>query len=209
MKINTSTNKSSQLCRMAYFFAYKPFGMLSQFTPEQEGQPTLADLDFSFPKNVYPVGRLDADSEGLLLLTDDSSLNNKILHPEHHIPKTYWVQVEGLPAEPDLEKLRYGVDIRIKGRVHRTQPAIVRLLKTDPELPPRIPPVRFRKSVPDCWLEITLTEGKNRQLRRMCAAIGFPVLRLVRVAMGPYHLGKGPLAAMSLGEVRRLEQVVF
>lgn len=190
---------------MQYFFIYKPFGMLSQFTQDHEGQVTLADLDFSFSKNVYPVGRLDADSEGLLLLTDDKSLNAKLLQPDHHVAKTYLAQVEGIPTPKAVESLRHGVTIKIKGKTHRTRPAEVRLLENEPELPPRNPPIRFRKSVPDCWLEITLTEGKNRQVRRMCAAVGFPVLRLVRVGMENYRLGEGPLAGMATGEVREIE----
>lgn len=192
-----------------HYFLYKPFNTLSQFTPDHAGQATLAGLDFDFPPNVYPVGRLDADSEGLLLLTDDKSLTDKLLNPKHHLPKTYWVQVEGLPAEPDLEILRRGVDIRVHGKTHRTRPAQVHLLAHEPELPPREPPIRFRKSVPDCWLEITITEGKNRQVRRMCAAAGFPVLRLVRVGMGAYRLGKPPLEAMMPGEVRICERLKF
>jgi len=194
---------------MTYYFIYKPFGMLSQFTPDQAGQITLSDLDFSFPKNVYPVGRLDADSEGLLLLTDDKSLTDKLLNPKNHLPKTYRVQVEGIPEEVDLEKLRRGVDIKINGKTQRTRPAKVSLLETDPELPPRVPPIRFRKSVPESWLDITITEGKNRQVRRMCAAVGFPALRLVRVAIGSYRLGEDPLDSMLPGVVRSFEQLAF
>jgi 23S rRNA pseudouridine2457 synthase len=193
---------------MHYFLVFKPFGMLSQFTPEQEGQVTLRDLAFSFPKDAYPVGRLDADSEGLLLLTDDRALNFKLLNPKNHISKIYLVQVEGLPTEADLDQLRRGVDIRINGKIHRTSPAPVRLLKTPPDLPPREPPIRVRKSVPDCWLEITLTEGKNRQVRRMCAAAGFPVLRLVRIGLGKHRLGEGILAGMAPGAVQVIEQVL-
>ncbi len=192
-----------------HFFLYKPYNTLSQFTPDQAGQATLADLDFIFPQDVYPVGRLDADSEGLLLLTGDKSLTDKLLNPKHHLPKTYWVQVEGIPGEPDLEKLRCGIDIHLKGKAHRTRPAQVKRLEANPDLPPREPPIRFRKSVPDCWLEITLTEGKNRQVRRMCAAAGFPVLRLVRVGMGSYRLGAPPLEVMLPGEVRLVERLAF
>lgn len=194
---------------MPYYFIFKPFGMLSQFTPEQAGQITLADLDFSFPKNVYPVGRLDADSEGLLLLTDDKALNDKLLNPKQHLSKTYWVQVEGIPDESDLEKLRRGVDINLKGKIHRTLPAKVKQLEADPEFPARVPPIRFRKTVPESWLEIVITEGKNRQVRRMCAAAGFPVLRLVRVGMGNYRLGKDALTGMVPGEVREFARLEF
>lgn len=182
---------------MHYFLLYKPYGMLSQFTPETPGQRTLADLGFPFPKTVYPIGRLDADSEGLLLLTDDPSLNTLLLSPERKQAKTYWVQVEGIPTPDAVARLRSGVDIRIKGKAHRTLPAEVQLLPGAPDLPERHPPVRYRKTVPDCWLEITITEGKNRQIRRMCAAVGFPVLRLVRI-----RLGKTELQSLQPGEVR-------
>jgi len=193
---------------MPHFFVFKPYGMLSQFTPDHPGQGTLADLGFPFPKNAYPVGRLDADSEGLLLLTDDTALNAQLLHPNSRFPKTYLAQVEGAPDEAAIEKLRAGVDIKINGKIHRTRPATVRRLAVAPELPPREPPIRFRKSVPDCWLEITLTEGKNRQVRRMCAAVGFPVLRLVRVGLGAYRLGAGVLAGLGAGDVREVEFTV-
>lgn len=172
-----------------YFMLYKPFGMLSQFTKEVEGQVTLADLDFHFPVDVYPVGRLDADSEGLLLLTNDKSVNARLLDPKHAHKRTYWAQVEGEPTDADLDPLRKGVTIRIDGKDWKAQPVEARVLPQPPEVPERIPPIRFRKSVPDAWIELTLTEGKNRQVRRMCAAIGFPVLRLVRVQVRFWHLG--------------------
>ena len=179
------------------FLVYKPYGMLSQFTREAPHHRTLADLDFEFSKDVYPVGRLDHDSEGLLLLTNDKSLNQQLLHPKKKAPKTYWAQVEGDPSNADLEPLRRGVTLRIKGKEHRTLPARVRRLEVEPKLPERDPPVRFRKSIPDTWLEIELIEGKNRQVRRMCAKVGFPVLRLVRVRMAGYGIG-----GMVPGEVR-------
>lgn len=164
--------------------------MLSQFTREVPGQVTLADLDFTFPSDVYPVGRLDSDSEGLLLLTNDKRLNQKLLDPKNGHPRTYHAQVEGIPSETALEKLRTGVEISIDGKKHRTAPAKATHLTTPPQLPDRNPPIRFRKSVPDSWIELELTEGKNRQVRRMCAAVGLPVLRLVRVAIGKMQLGK-------------------
>lgn len=163
--------------------------MLSQFTREVAGQQTLADLDFQFPRDVYPIGRLDSDSEGLLLLTNDRRLNHWLLNPKFAHERTYFAQVEGLPDEAALQKLTAGVDIKIDGKTHRTAPARARLLLEAPDLPERQPPIRFRKTVPDAWLEIRLTEGKNRQVRRMCAAVGFPVLRLVRVAIGSVILG--------------------
>ncbi len=188
-----------------YFIVYKPYGMLSQFTPDHPGQATLADLDFAFPNDVYPVGRLDADSEGLLLLTNDRSAANRLLHPDSHVPKTYLAQVEGIPTPEALERLRQGVSIRIKKKTYQTRPANVRLLESPPDLPPRHPPIRYRKHIPDRWIEITIDEGKNRQVRRMCAAVGFPVLRLVRIAFGKWHLDQAPLAGIQPGEVRAVD----
>ncbi len=174
-----------------YFLIYKPYGMLSQFTADQPGQQTLADLH-TFPKSVYPVGRLDRDSEGLLLLTDDNRLKTRLLDPANSHTRTYWVQVEGEPTEEALLRLREGVAIRVNKRDYATRPARVHLLQPDKvaSLPERHPPIRFRKSIPDSWVEITLTEGKNRQVRRMCAAVGFPVLRLVRVGIEKLELKK-------------------
>ncbi len=191
----------------ASFLLYKPYGMLSQFTREAPGHITLADVDFHFPKDVYPVGRLDADSEGLLLLTNDKSLNKRLLNPTNKHPRTYWVQVEGIPDEIAIERLRNGVDIHVDGKQHRTLPAEVRPLSAPPELPARVPPIRVRKSIPDSWIEIILIEGKNRQVRRMCAAVGFPVLRLVRVQIGGLGLIDPTLNNMQPGEVRVLNEI--
>jgi 23S rRNA pseudouridine2457 synthase len=167
-----------------YFILYKPFDVLSQFTPDAPGDRTLADLGFTFPPDVYPVGRLDRDSEGLLLLTNDNALKTRYLDPKRKVPKTYWAQVEGRPTPEMIAQLAAGVAIRINGKVHRTAPASVRLLPEEPQLPERNPPIRFRKSIPTAWIELTITEGKNRQVRRMTAAVGLPTLRLVRVAIG-------------------------
>lgn len=186
---------------MSTYLIYKPFNMLSQFTREAPHHVTLADLAFDFAKNVYPVGRLDADSEGLLILTDDKSLNARLLNPKNKQAKTYWVQVEGAPKEADLLPLKKGINIKIKGKIHPTAPAKAFLLKETPLLPPRNPPIRFRKSIPTTWISLTITEGKNRQVRRMCAAIGFPVLRLVRVGLAGYFYGAGLLANMKVGEI--------
>lgn len=168
----------------AYYLIHKPYGCLSQFTREAPHHQVLGDL-YAFPTTVYPVGRLDRDSEGLLILTDDKRLNAALLSPARKHPRTYWVRVEGQPTPDALEKLRRGVTIRIKKREHRCAPVIVRELPVEATapIPERTPPVRYRASVPDAWLELRLTEGKNRQVRRMCAAVGLPVLRLIRVGI--------------------------
>ena len=160
----------------------KPFGVLCQFTDRSiPARPTLAG--FGLPAGVYPAGRLDFDSEGLLLLTDDGRLAHRLTDPRHKQPKTYWVQVEGDPGTAQLEALRTGVVLNDGP----TLPARVRRIDAPP-LWPRDPPVRVRKTVPDAWLEITLTEGRNRQVRRMTAAVGLPTLRLVRAAIGGHGL---------------------
>jgi 23S rRNA pseudouridine2457 synthase len=161
----------------------KPFGVLSQFTDDGSGNRTLAEFDF--PKSVYSLGRLDADSEGLLLLSDESKLNKELLHPRSAHKRIYWAQVEGVPSELTLLRLARGVSIQ--GR--KTLPCHAKLLNPQPEIPPRNPPIRYRKSVPDCWLELQLVEGKNRQVRRMTAAIAHPTLRLWRVQIGNFALG--------------------
>ena len=175
-----------------YYIIYKPFGMLSQFTPEA-GHPVLGDL-YRFPADVYPVGRLDRDSEGLLLLTNNKAVNHRLLDPAYAHQRTYWVQVEGSITEEALQQLSAGVTIKAKGKTHHTRPAKAVALE-QPMVPDREPPVRYRKSVPDSWLALTLSEGKNRQVRKMCAAVGFPCLRLIRVAIGnlelaPLEVGK-------------------
>lgn len=179
-----------------YYVIYKPYGVLSQFTREAPHHRTLADLH-DFPKDVYPVGRLDQDSEGLLLLTNDKRLNSKLLDPRWAHERNYWVQVEGVPAEEAFTRLNNGVNIRIKKRDYRTRPAKSKMLIPSPTLPDRDPPIRVRKSVPDSWIELRLTEGKNRQVRRMCATVGFPVLRLVRASIEDLTLGD-----MKPGDVR-------
>ncbi len=182
--------------RYAYFLIYKPYGMLSQFTSNEPGKRTLGELH-AFPKDVYPVGRLDEDSEGLLLLTNDPKMNATLLGDSTE--KEYWVQVEGIPTEAALAHLRKGVDITAKKQRYHTQPAQVRLLEPAPALPERVPPIRVRLSVPDRWLAITIHEGKNRQVRKMVAAVGFPCLRLVR-----WRFGEWTLDGLGVGEVRVL-----
>jgi 23S rRNA pseudouridine2457 synthase len=191
---------------------HKPFGVLSQFTGDGSPNRTLAG--FGFPNNVYSIGRLDANSEGLLLLSDEPERNEKLLHPRHAHEREYWAQVEKIPTLESLDELQRGVVIQ--GR--KTLPCRAWLLEPQPEvseaaadvsrlhkpenqsgltfaatvikIPPRNPPIRFRKSVPDCWIGLELVEGKNRQVRRMTAAIGHPTLRLLRVRIGNFWLGE-------------------
>ena len=160
----------------------KPFGVLSQFSSEGD-HPTLSDFG-PFPSTVYPAGRLDAESEGLLLLTDDNALKHMLTDPRFGHPRTYLVQVERIPGEHALQLLRTGVVIE----GHKTKPADVNLLSDEPPLGPRPVPIRFRKHVPTSWLEITLREGRNRQVRKMTAAVGHPTLRLVRIRIGSLSL---------------------
>jgi 23S rRNA pseudouridine2457 synthase len=161
----------------------KPYGVLSQFTSDSSPNRTLAEFDF--PKNVYPIGRLDADSEGLLLLSDEVELNQKLLHPRHAHEREYWAQVERIPTNESLGKLEQGVPV--SGR--KTLPCRAWILEPRPTIAPRVPPIRFRKSVPDSWIGLELIEGKNRQVRRMTAAVGHATLRLIRVRIGRYELG--------------------
>ena len=173
----------------------KPYGVLSQFTPDGSINRPLSE--FGFPKDVYPIGRLDADSEGLLLLSDETDLNERLLHPRRGHSRIYWAQVEGIPAPEALAKLCRGVTIQ--GRT--TLPCAARLVDPQPAVPPRDPPIRFRKSVADCWIALDLIEGKNRQVRRMTAAIGHPTLRLIRVRIGQFDLG-----SLKQGEWRVLDE---
>jgi 23S rRNA pseudouridine2457 synthase len=161
----------------SYILFYKPYGVLSQFTREKNHK---ALCDFGpFPKDVYAVGRLDADSEGLLFLTNDTAVNHRLTDPKFEHERTYIVQIEGIPDDDDLARLNSGVVIEAK----RTKPAIVRLFDHEPEFPARAVPIRFRKNVPTVWLEMTLCEGRNRQIRKMTAAVGHPTLRLVRTSI--------------------------
>lgn len=180
-----------------YFVIYKPFGILSQFSGDKDTLKELGD----FPKEVYPVGRLDKDSEGLLLITDDKALNNYLLHPSFGHKRTYLVQVEGVPDEEAIRKLEGGVEINVDGRLYRTKKALARSLEVVPSLPERTPPIRFRKSVPDSWLRLSLIEGKNRQVRKMTASVGYPTLRLVRWSMEELSI-----EGFEVGEIREMGQ---
>jgi 23S rRNA pseudouridine2457 synthase len=217
----------------------KPFGVLSQFTDDlpRQGTGTAGGsrnrtlAEFGFPKDVYPIGRLDADSEGLLLLSDEPQWNEKLLHPRHAHEREYWAQVERIPSPDSLKKLEKGV--LIQGRktlpcrawILEPQPDVVAASRESaaifsegesaalsrgaamPKVPPRIPPIRFRKSVPDCWIGLELVEGKNRQVRRMTAAIGHPTLRLIRMRIGNFWLGDlapGKWQTLSASDKHRL-----
>ncbi len=182
---------------------FKPYGVLSQFTPEPGSRwQTLASL--RLPPRVYPVGRLDADSEGLLLLSDEKGLVDRLLNPRHQHAREYWVQVEGLPAAGALSALQQGVRLGD----HLTLPCKATSLPAAPDIPPRNPPIRVRKSIPDTWLSLTLVEGKNRQVRRMTAAVGHPTLRLVRARIGQLTLASLALAPgrwVELSEAQRAQ----
>ena len=172
--------------------------MLSQFSREGD-HATLADLDFEFPKDVYPVGRLDADSEGLLLLTNDNFFKTRLLDPKKRHFRTYYVQVEGVITEEACAHLEAGVTISINGKKYQTLPAHATPIP-EPDLPERNPPIRFRQSIPTSWLSLSLHEGKNRQVRRMTAAVGYPTLRLVRWAIDAWELG-----SMQPGEIKEVK----
>jgi 23S rRNA pseudouridine2457 synthase len=195
--------RESCIVRPVLLAFHKPYGVLSQFTPEPGSRwRTLAE--FKLPKVVYPLGRLDADSEGLLLLTDEPELNSQLLDPEQRHPREYLAQVERVPSPTSLARLERGVQLGS----FRTLPCRAHLLAAEPNLPPRDPPIRYRKNVPDAWLSLALVEGKNRQVRRMTAAIGHPTLRLIRV-----RIGKFPIGELRAGEWKELSvaerQAVF
>ena len=175
----------------------KPYDVLSQFTPDHPGQRTLAE--FGFGRGVYGIGRLDRDSEGLLLLSDDPAWTDRLLHPRHAHRRLYHVQVEGVPTDEHVARLAEGVVVRGE----RTRPATARLLEAVPPWPPRPPPIRVRRNVPDSWISLELTEGRNRQVRRMTAAVGLPTLRLLRVQIGSLDLVR---LGLSPGAWRRLDR---
>lgn len=191
-----------------YFIVYKPFNVLSQFTSEID-KKCLKDF-FDVPQDVYPLGRLDYDSEGLLILTNDKKLNSLLLNPLNTHEREYWVQVEGTITQHAIETLKNGVDITINGVTYRTKNCKASIIKSEPKVPPRNPPIRFRKSVPDSWIRIVLTEGKNRQVRKMTAHIGFPTLRLIRYRIEKINLEKlnpGEMKIISPAELYNLLQI--
>ena len=171
---------------MDYFLIYKPFQVLSQFT-STEGKLCLKDI-LQVPTDVYPVGRLDYDSEGLLLITNDKSINQQLLNPLYAHQRTYWVQVDGAITEAALAQLSKGVSINVEGKIYQTKPAKLESLPDTIAVPDRNPPIRFRKSIPTSWVAIQITEGKNRQVRKMFAQVGFPVLRLIRAKLGQFSI---------------------
>ena len=177
-----------------YFLLNKPYGVLSQFT-DKDDRLTLSSI-YNFPKSIYPVGRLDLDSEGILLLTNDKSLTDYLLNPKKKHEREYYVQVESIPTKEALQKLRQGIELKDG----KTLPAKVKIID-DPKFPDRVPPIRERKNIPATWISITLTEGKNRQVRRMTAAAGYPTLRLVRVRIKNLMVGE-----LKSGEFRELKE---
>lgn len=189
-----------------YIIFYKPYGVLCQFTADTPDRRTLKD--YIPVSEVYPVGRLDWDSEGLMLLTNHGQLQHRLAHPQFGHERTYWVQVERIPDDTALSQLQQGVTIQD----YQTRPALVKLLPVEPPLLERHPPIRWRKNVPTAWLEMTLKEGKNRQVRKMTAAVGFPTLRLVRVAIAHLKLASlqpGQWRSLTPEELKLLLDLVF
>ena len=182
-----------------YFIANKPFNVICQFTPESEGQRTLADLNFEFPKDVYPIGRLDIDSEGLLLMTNDRKLNHTLLNPQFAHERTYLSLVEDIPTEETLDRFRSGLEIKIEKKLHNTLPCKCHKVEdikpffNGQDVWERVPPPMPQAWKPMTWLEIVLIEGKYRQVRRMCAKIEHPCLRLIRVKIANLTLGDLPI----------------
>lgn len=183
-----------------YYVIFKPYGVLSQFSRPEPHHKTLADLGFKFPEDVYPVGRLDKDSEGLLILTNDTKLNHQLLNPDFAHSRAYAVQVDGLMTDQGIQMLKNRIEIKLGKTMYQTMPAKAKLVPGGIGLPERDPPVRYRKIIPTSWIELTLIEGKNRQVRKMCAAIGFPVLRLVRTGIEKLFLND-----MKPGDIKEVE----
>ena len=182
-----------------YYIIYKPFQVLSQFT-SQEGKKTLKDF-FPVPADVYPVGRLDFDSEGLLILTNDTTFNHRLLNPRFAHDREYWVQVEGDISPAAIRQLESGVTISIDGKSYRTKPVKAIAMASSPQVPERFPPIRYRAQIPTSWIKMILQEGKNRQVRKMTAQVGFPTLRLIR-----YRIEQLTVEGLGPGEMRMLDQ---
>lgn len=183
-----------------YFYIYKPYGMVTRFTSDVPSHKTLKQL-YDFPSDVYPVGRLDKDSEGLLILTNDSSLNSRLLLPAYKHARTYYVHVEGIPSDSTLKMLRSGVDIRVNKKPYKTIPCQAEFASEINWIKPRTPSIRERKNIPTTWLKLILNEGKNRQVRKMCAATGYPVLRLIRSEIESLSVKN-----FKVGEVQEIDQ---
>lgn len=183
---------------LLYFIIYKPFNVLSSFSSSDD-KKNLSDF-FSLPKDIYPVGRLDYDSEGLLILTNDKKFNHLLLDPSNKHKRKYLVQIEGDIQNSDLIKLENGLDINISGKIYHTLPAKAQIID-EPSLPLRIPPIRFRQNIPTNWIELELIEGKNRQVRKMTAKVGFPTLRLIR-----YSIEDITIDGLNSGEIRQISR---
>ncbi len=183
---------------LRYYLYYKPFGVLSQFSDEA-GHPGLKQF-IDVDSDVYPVGRLDRDSEGLLILTNDASLNNALLNPRHQHARTYYVQVEGVPSKQQLEALQRPMDLKVKKSRYLTSPCRADAFETPPAIPDRDPPIRYRAQIPTTWIWMELTEGKNRQVRKMTAHVGLPTLRLVR-----YAIESITIDGMVTGDLREMD----
>ncbi len=184
---------------LKYYVIYKPYGMLSQFTKEGNNT-TLAEL-FTFPKDVYPIGRLDSDSEGLLILTNDKKLNHYLLHPTYKHTRTYLAQVDGAITAEAVNQLKKGVSITVEGKMYKTLPAEAEAIAAPDYIPDRIPPIRVRKTIPTSWVKLGIVEGKNHQVRKMTAQTGFPTLRLIRVQIEGLSL-----VGMKPSEVKEMKQ---
>lgn len=184
---------------LKYYVIYKPYEVLTRFSREGD-KAMLADY-FEVPADVYPVGRLDYDSEGLLILTNDKSFNHRLLSPQFAHEREYWVQVDGAVTDQAIRQLQQGVEITVDGKKHKTRRCVAEIFPEEPLLPPRHPPIRFRKSIPAPWIRLVLHEGKNRQVRKMTAAVGFPTLRLVR-----YRIGKITVDGLQPGDMIEMTQ---
>jgi 23S rRNA pseudouridine2457 synthase len=182
-----------------YYVIYKPFQVLTRFGKE-DGKDSLSDY-FKVPTDVYPIGRLDYDSEGLLILSNDKSLTNKLLDPKYAHEREYWVQVDGAIDDPAIRQLRQGVSIAVDGKKYQTRRCQAEIFDAEPAVPERNPPIRFRKSIPAPWIKLVLQEGKNRQVRKMTAAAGFPTLRLIR-----YRIAGVTIDGILPGEMREMNQ---